>query len=63
MSSHTGLVLGSLIVAVIFALGMIWWMPPIATSGYVAKIGGAMFVGVFWYASMRLWMAHSVRSS
>jgi hypothetical protein len=63
MSSHTGLVLGSLIVAVIFAAAMIWWMPPITTSGYVAKIVGAMFVGVFWYGSMRLWMACSVRSS
>jgi hypothetical protein len=36
---------------------MLWWLPPVATAGYVVQMVAGAIVGIIWYSGMRMWMA------
>jgi len=57
MSPHRTLITASIAMAVLWTIGMLWWLPPPATVGYVIQAAAGVIVGVVWYTGMRIWMA------
>ena len=43
--------------AALWTIGMLWWLPPPATVGYVVQAAAGAIVGIVWYSGMRIWMA------
>jgi hypothetical protein len=46
MSSHRTLITASIIMAVLWTIGMLWWLPPAATAGYVIQGTAGAIVGI-----------------
>jgi hypothetical protein len=57
MSPKRTLIILSIVMAVFWTLGMLWWLPPAATAGYVVQAAAGAIVGIIWYSGMRMWMA------
>jgi hypothetical protein len=56
MSPHRTLIVLSMVMAVFWTIGMLWWLPPVATAGYVVQAAAGVVVGIVWYSGMRIWM-------
>jgi hypothetical protein len=54
MTPQTRLVLGSVVFAVLWTLGMIWWTGTETANIVILLISGAV-AGVLWYFAMRWW--------
>ena len=57
MSPHQTLITASMAMAALWTIGMLWWLPPPATVGYVVQAAAGAIVGIVWYSGMRIWMA------
>jgi hypothetical protein len=57
MSPHRTLITASIAMAALWTIGMLWWLPPPATVGYVVQAAAGAIVGIVWYSGMRIWMA------
>jgi hypothetical protein len=57
MPSHRRLITASIVMAVLWAVGMLWWLPPAATAGYVMQAAAGAMVGIVWDSGMRIWIA------
>jgi hypothetical protein len=57
MSPRRTLIVLSIVMAVFWTIGMLWWLPPVATAGYVVQMVAGAIVGIIWYSGMRMWMA------
>jgi hypothetical protein len=57
MSPHRTLIAASVVMAALWTIGMLWWLPPTATVGYVIQAAAGAIVGIVWYTGMRVWMA------
>ena len=54
MTSQAGLLLGSVVFAVLWTLGMIWWTGTETANIVILLISGVV-AGVVWYFGMRWW--------
>jgi hypothetical protein len=57
MSPHRTLITASIVMAALWPIGMLWWLPPTATVGYAIQAAAGVIVGIVWYSGMRIWMA------
>jgi hypothetical protein len=57
MSPHRTLITASIAMAILWAVGMLWWLPPLTNAGYVVQAIAGAIVGIVWYPGMRVWMA------
>jgi len=57
MSPHRTLITASIVMAALWTIGMLWWLPPPATMGYVVQAAAGAIVGIVWYSGMRMWIA------
>lgn len=57
MSPHRTLITPSIAMAVLWTIGMLWWLPPTATVGHLIQGTAGAIVGIIWYTGMRIWMA------
>ena len=57
MSTHLTLIFASLALAILWTVGMLWWLPPPASAGYVVQVIAGTIVGIVWYSGMRVWHA------
>jgi len=57
MSPHRTLITASIAMAILWAVGMLWWLPPLTSSGYVVQAIAGAIVGIVWYTGMRIWRA------
>jgi hypothetical protein len=57
MSPKRTLIILSIVMAAFWTIGMLWWLPPTATAGYVVQATAGAIVGIIWYSGMRMWMA------
>jgi hypothetical protein len=55
MTPQTRLVLASVLFAVLWTLGMIWWTGTETANIVALSIGGTV-AGVLWYFAMRWWI-------
>ena len=46
MSSHRTLITASIVMAGLWTVGMLWWLPPAATAGYVIQAAAGAIVGI-----------------
>jgi hypothetical protein len=57
MTPQARLVWASILFAVLWTLGMIWWTGTQTANIVITSIGGVL-VGVVWYFAMRWWQKH-----
>ncbi len=57
MSPHRTLITASIVMAILWTIGMLWWLPPTASAGYAVQAAAGAIVGIVWYTGMRIWMA------
>ena len=57
MSPHRTLITASIVMAFLWTIGMLWWLPPHATAGYLIQAAAGAIVGIVWYSGLRIWMA------
>jgi hypothetical protein len=57
MSPHRTLITASVAMALLWAVGMLWWLPPPTNAGYVVQAIAGAIVGIVWYTGMRIWRA------
>ena len=62
MTSSNSLVFSSVLFAVLWALGMIWWTGTETLNIVMFVIAGAL-AGVLWYFAMRWWLGRRRRPS
>jgi hypothetical protein len=61
MSEQRRLVFASLLFAVLWAAGMLWWESPLDTAEAIIIVIAGAVAGIFWYAAMRWWMRWMMR--
>jgi hypothetical protein len=62
MSSQRRLILASLLFAVLWTAGMIWWNSPMETARVVILMASGAIAGTLWYFVMRWWMKRSMHA-
>jgi len=57
MSPHRTPITTSIAIAILWAVGMLWWLPPLTNAGYVVQAIAGAIAGIVWYTGMRIWRA------
>jgi hypothetical protein len=57
MSPHRTLIAAAIAMAILWTIGMLWWLPPTATVGYAVQTAAGAIVGIVCYSGMRMWVA------
>ena len=57
MSPHRTLIAACVAMAILWTVGMLWWLPPVTSAGYAVQAIAGAIVGIVWYSGMRIWTA------